>query len=142
MGVRVFWDTNLFIYLWERQGCGSEMDALCEWIESEKHTIVTSSLTLGEILVQPLRLRREDAAEQYRRGFSGLEIVNFDVRAANESARLRAEEPSLRPPDAIQLACAITGRCNVFLTNDDRLVSVDVRDGLKVLALKRWEEAR
>ena len=44
--MKVFWDTNLFIYLWERQGDASEMDALCERIDSEKHSIVTSSLTL------------------------------------------------------------------------------------------------
>lgn len=142
MGVKIFWDTNLFIYLWERHGYALEMDALCEWIEPGKHTIVTSSLTLGEILVQPISLGREETADQYRRGFTGLEIVPFDVKAADMFARLRAREPGLRPPDAIQLACAITGRCDVFLTNDDRLVGVEVSDGLKVLALKRWEEAK
>ena len=109
--MKIFWDTNLFIYLWERQGYASEIDALCDWIESEGHTIVTSSLTLGEILVQPLQLGREETANQYRKEFSGLEIVSFDSKAANEFARLRAQEQGLRPPDAMQLACAFTSRC-------------------------------
>ncbi len=139
--MKVFWDTNLFIYLWERQRQASEMDLLCGWIESEGHTIVTSSLTLGEILAQPLRLGREEAADQYRRGFAGLEIVGFDSKAANEFARLRASQPDLRPPDAIQLACAISGRCDLFLTNDDRLSGCEVVADLKVLPLSRWKEA-
>lgn len=139
--MKVFWDTNLFIYLWERQGDTSEMDALCDWIESERHTIVTSSLTLGEILVQPLRLGREETADQYRRGFTGLEIVNFDSKAANEFARLRALHPDLRPSDAIQLACAVNSQCNVFLTNDDRLSKGEVVAGLKALPLSCWKEA-
>ena len=139
--MKVFWDTNLFIYLWERRGDASEMDALCERIDSEKHTIVTSSLTLGEILAQPLRLGREEAADQYRRGFAGLEIVSFDSKAANIFARLRAMQPDLRTPDAIQLACAIGGQCDVFLTNDDRLSGSKVADGLTVLPLGRWREA-
>lgn len=138
--MRVFWDTNLFIYLWERQGYGSEMDSLCSWIESGNHSIVTSSLTLGEILVQPLRLGREDVANQYRRGFDRLDIVGFDSKAANEFAHLRARHPGLRPPDGIQLACAIIGRCDVFLTNDDRLSGLGDAGGLKLLPLNRWRE--
>ncbi|RKX31747.1 MAG: hypothetical protein DRP71_13000 [Verrucomicrobia bacterium] len=138
--MKIFWDTNLFIYLWERQGDASEMEALCEWIESERHTIVTSSLTLGEILVQPLRLGREETADQYRRGFAGLEIVSFDSKAANEFARLRALHPGLRPPDAIQLACAVNSQCNVFLTNDDRLGKGEIVAGLKTLPLSRWKD--
>jgi predicted nucleic acid-binding protein len=139
--VKIFWDTNLFIYLWERQGYSSEIDALCDWIESEEHTIVTSSLTLGEILVQPLRLDREETANHYRKGFSGLEIVSFDSKAANEFARLRALQTDLRPPDAIQLACALTSRCEVFLTADDRLSKCEMVAGLKALPLSRWKEA-
>ena len=139
--MKIFWDTNLFIYLWERQGYASEIDALCDWIESEEHTIVTSSLTLGEILVQPLQLGRDETANQYRKGFSGLEIVSFDSKAANEFARLRAMERGLRPPDAMQLACAITRQCEVFLTNDDRLSKCETVAGLKALPLSRWKEA-
>ena len=138
--MKIFWDTNLFIYLWERQGYASEIDALCNWIESKEHTIVTSSLTLGEILVQPLQLGREETANQYRKEFSGLEIVSFDSKAANEFARLRALQQGLRPPDAMQLACAITRQCEVFLTNDDRLSRCEIVPGLRALPLNRWKE--
>ena len=92
--------------------------------------------------MQPLRLVREEAADQYRRGFAGLEIVEFDSKAANEFARLCARQPNLCPPDAIQLACAIRGQCAVFLTNDDRLSGSKVADGLKILPLRRWREAQ
>ncbi len=86
-------------------------------------------------------LGREEAADQYRKGFAGLEIAGFDSKAANEFARLRAVKPGLRSPDAIQLACALGSQCDVFLTNDDRLSKNQNLTGLKALPLSRWKEA-
>ena len=51
---------------------------------------------------------------------------------------IRAENPALRPPDAIQLACAMTERCQLFLTNDNRLTSITGITNLKVQSLTDW----
>ena len=138
--MRIFWDTNLFIYLWERRHFAAEMDALCSAIESGGHSIVTSSLTLGEILVQPLRLGRPETAARYQEVLSRFEIIEFNTPAAIVFARLRATHPTLRPPDAIQLACAVVGRCEAFLTNDDRLSSLDIKEIPQILPAARWHE--
>jgi hypothetical protein len=40
--------------------------------------------------------------------------------AARIYAQLRRDR-TLSPPDAIQLSCAANGRCDLFITNDERL---------------------
>ncbi|MEW6249480.1 MAG: PIN domain-containing protein [Planctomycetota bacterium] len=49
-----------------------------------------------------------------------VELVAFNRAAAQEYARIRAAT-NLHQPDAIQLACAITGAARIFVTNDQRL---------------------
>jgi predicted nucleic acid-binding protein len=53
--MRIFWDTNLFVYLW----------ALIHWQHQHEAELVTSTLTIGELLVHPLRQDREDLADRY-----------------------------------------------------------------------------
>jgi len=47
-------------------------------------------------------------------------MIAFDVKAAKVYAALRSER-SLKPPDAIQLACAASANVDLFVTNDERL---------------------
>lgn len=119
---RVFWDTNLFIYLIEDFGALSErVVALRERMLERRDELHTSALTLGEILVKPTEMAEESLVEQYRRAIeSGATLISFDERAAVEYARIRRDR-SIRPPDAIQLACAAAAGVDLFITNDDRL---------------------
>ena len=134
--MRIFWDTNLFIYLWERKSYTVEMTALAAFMEAGGHTLATSTLTLGEILVQPARSGNADTLEQYCEAMRQLVLIPFEQEAALCFAKLRAANPSLRPPDAIQLACALSGRCDLFLTNDSRLTGVN--PGLTIKSLGEW----
>lgn len=136
--MKIFWDTNLFIYLWERKSCVEEMAALTAFMESGRHILATSTLTLGEILVQPCRIERPDLVTKYREAFERLLLIPFEREGAVYFANLRAANPALRPPDAIQLACAVTGGCELFLTNDDRLASLTPTSGMKVQSLGQW----
>lgn len=138
--MKLFWDTNLFIYLWERKSFVSEIEELRSFIKSGEHSLATSSLTLAEILVQPMKMGRTDLIAQYRRALSALEIVSFDLKAAGTFARIRADFPSIRPPDAIQLACASNCRSDLFLTNDERLCEVSVPGIAAIRSLKRWRD--
>jgi predicted nucleic acid-binding protein len=52
-------------------------------------------------------------------------VFPFEEKAALAYARLRADR-SLRPPDAIQLACAATAGTDLFITNDVRLHSKQI----------------
>ncbi len=54
---KVFWDTNLFIYLFERHPVFAErVEQLRRRMLSRADQLCTSALTVGEILVEPLSL--------------------------------------------------------------------------------------
>ena len=95
---------------------------------------VTSTVTLLEVLVQPLRRGLDDLAQQYREallGAGGLSCIAVSSDIADEAARLRAIH-GVQTPDAIQLATAIRSGAEFFLTNDSFLPSVP---SLKILIL-------
>ena len=119
---RIFWDTNLFIYLIEDYGERSERVVnLRERMLERGDQLVTSTLTLGEVLVRPLEAGRDDLREGYERALTaGAVLLPFDRPAARCYAQIRRDR-SIRPPDAIQLACAAAGEVDLFVTNDDRL---------------------
>ena len=118
----IFWDTNLFIYLIEDYGDSSERVArLRKRMIERNDDLYTSALTLGEILVKPLESNDEVLARRYEAALrQGAEIIPFDVEAARLYAGIRNDR-TIRPPDAIQLACAAQVRVDLFITNDERL---------------------
>lgn len=119
---RIFWDTNLFVYLLEDKGEASErVSVLRERMIERRDELVTSTLTLGEILVKPLEVGDEKLVSLYEQAIAGTAVVvPFDDAAARHFAAIRRDR-SIRPPDAIQLACASVARVDLFLTNDERL---------------------
>ena len=135
---RIFWDTNLFIYLIEDYGKFSDrVVALRQRMLERGDQLFTSSLTLGEVLVKPFEVGDEDLAEQYRQAITaGATIIDFDSDAAAIYARIRKDR-SLRPPDAIQLACAAATEVELFITNDDRLSQKTVWGIHFVMSLER-----
>lgn len=125
MGVsRIFWDTNLFIYLFEDYGSLSERVAdVRTRMQARGDELLTSALTLGEILVKPTERGSEELKATYEEAVTKVATV---LPFTREVARLYAEirrDRSIRPPDAIQLACAAHARVDLFVTNDDRLAA-------------------
>src|SRR4051794_23035049 len=104
--MRVFWDTNLFIYLLENSAAAARMKALLAWQEERDAEVVTSTLTFGELLVRPMQRQRDDVVSQYRAAFEQMHLIEFDRAAAFRFAQLRSSHSALRAPDAVQLACA------------------------------------
>lgn len=96
--------------------------------------VVTSSVTLTEVLVHPLRFGYTDLAETYRDillNQDNLKTLPVSSAIAELAAQLRATQ-NLRTPDAIQIATALAGNAKFFLTNDIRLSAVT---NLQVLVL-------
>ena len=123
MGVsRVFWDTNLFIYLFEDAGERADrVAALRSRMLERRDDLLTSTLTIGEILVKPLQALRTDLARQYEQRIAQVAtIVPFDMEAARAYGSIRASA-GIKGADAVQLACASAARANLFVTNDERL---------------------
>jgi len=134
---RIFWDTNLFIYLFEEYGDLSRtVQSLRRKMLQRGDQLLTSAFTLGELLVKPTEKGAVELCNSYQDALARTAIlIPFDVRAAVHYARLRCDR-SLRAPDAIQLACAGAAHVDLFITNDERLQSRRV-DGVQfVTSLK------
>ena len=125
---RIFWDTNLFVYLFEGGGPETgQVRALRRRMLERGDELLTSSLTLGEILVKPIEVGNEELARRYERVIAeAATVLPFDLRVAPRFAEIRRDR-SIRPPDAIQLACAAAAGANLFITNDKRLRRKQVR---------------
>lgn len=111
-------------------------DAFFEALFRGEFSVVTSVLTITEVLVYPLRQGNTILAQQYRDilfNAQGLTTIEVFPDIAETAAQLRANY-NLRTPDAIQIATAIRGCASFFLTNDARLPSLP---GLSVLVLEQ-----
>lgn len=89
-------------------------------------TAVTSTITLLETLVHPLRQGNQALAEQYRvllLSSRHLDTYPVTVEIAVEAARLRATR-QLKTPDAVQLATGLVSGARYFLTNDAQLRTI------------------
>jgi predicted nucleic acid-binding protein len=94
-----------------------------EALDQGQFQAVTSTVTLTEVLVYPLRQSQFALAKQYREILlraRNLATVPVTVAIAEQAAALRAQY-RLRTPDAIQIATAMRGNATSFLTNDQKL---------------------
>jgi predicted nucleic acid-binding protein len=97
-----------------------------EAVDRGDFQVVTSTLTLAEVLVHPLRHGDRKLADHYRRILlhaNQITTVPVSDAIAEEAAQLRASH-GFRTPDAIQLATAVHAGASSFLTNDTRFSSV------------------
>ena len=126
---RIFWDTSLFLYLFEGR---DDVKRLRERMIARGDRLLTSSLTLGEVLLRPTEAG-EEIAEKYESAITRTAtIVPFDLAAARRHATLSADR-SIAPHDRIQLACASAAGTDMFVTNDDRLAG-KVIPGVKFIS--------
>ena len=131
---RIFWDTNLFIYLFENYGPLSKATVeLRKRMLARGDQLLTSTLTLGEVLVKPLENGDTVLCARYEAGIPAAALIlPLDIAAAKIYASLRSDR-SLRAPDAVQLACAAAARVDLFVTNDARLQGKHV-NGIQFIA--------
>ncbi|KAM3099325.1 type II toxin-antitoxin system VapC family toxin [Phormidesmis sp. 146-35] len=128
-------DTALLIYLIEQNETYLKVvRTFFQAMSRGDFQVVTSTLTLTEVLVHPLRAGNIELVEQYRDIIldqESLTTVSISAEIAEVAAQLRATR-NLRTPDAIQVATAIREGATFFLTNDRRLSTVP---DLEVLVL-------
>lgn len=123
----VFLDTAPLIYFIEGHSEYQEKLMTCFLAnDDDEFTFITSSITLLEVLVKPLRERRPKLVAQYREIFlnaSGILLVEVSNDIAEGAAKLRAKY-NLKTPDAIQVATALEHQADYFFTNDYRLAVI------------------
>ncbi len=114
-------DTAPFIYFIERHPKYHPwLRSFFESVEGEEIRIITTTLTLAEVLVKPLRSGRLDLVAEYTQILMNtptMQVVPVSADVAEEAARIRAEI-NCKLPDAIQLATAVRLGAQSFLTND------------------------
>lgn len=136
---RVFWDTNLFIYLFERNAEWSpRVVELRRKMLARRDELLTSYLTVGEVIAKPKQLGNVMLEKSYLNFFSSgsVELVAFGMDAAKRYGEIRSRE-RIRPADAIQLACASAAGTDLFVTNDSRLSGVVVSGVTFVTGIER-----
>ena len=120
---RVFWDTNLFIYLFEQNAeWSARVIELRRRMLSRGDELLTSYLTVAEALTKPKELGNPILEKSYLNFFmaGAVKLIGFEVEAAKRYAEIRSRH-RIRPADALQLACAAAASADLFITNDSRL---------------------
>ena len=122
---RIFWDTNVFIYLFENHPVHHrEALALRSKMLLRGDELITSWVTVGEVQVKsPRRVgdygKYRDAIVQTAR------VLAFEEVASDRYREIR-ETTTVRGPDAMQLACSAAAGVEIFVTNDKKLHGVRV----------------
>jgi predicted nucleic acid-binding protein len=127
-GAQVYLDSNIFIALAE--GMTSVQALLVEILDGADAghwRIVTSDLTLAEVLIRPLRLQQATLVQHYEEllgSREGLRMHPVDREILRKAAALAAQG-NMKLPDAIHAATAQQCLCQFLITEDKRLRSFD-----------------
>ena len=117
----VYLDTNSFIYSVERiDPYQAILNILWQVVANGQLTVVTSELTLLEVLVKPLKLGDTATADTFRTVLChspDVQMLPITQGVLEKAASLRATL-DLKTPDAIHAATASLNKCVLFVTND------------------------
>ncbi|MEE8398733.1 MAG: PIN domain-containing protein [Desulfobacterales bacterium] len=119
-------DTAPLIYFIEEDPAYIETVRLFfEAIDKGDFLAVTSTVTLLEVLVHPLRDNNRELAAEYRDILLNSRLMTLEVSnaIAEQAAQLRAAH-NIRTPDAIQISAALSAGATHFFTNDIRLPEI------------------
>lgn len=120
-GTVVGLDTAPLIYFIEEHSkYSANLTPFFEDLDAGKFQAVTSTITLIEVLVHPLRNKDEALARQYHDillSSPHIDVVPVTHTVAERAAEVRASF-GLKTPDAIQVAVATMHNASALITND------------------------
>lgn len=126
-GKTLFLDTAPFIYFIEKNSRYFDLiKPIISLIDARQSQGITSTITLLEVLVHPLRDGNKKLADKYKAillSSNSLRTLEISHEISERAALLRAKY-GLRTPDALQLSTAIFSKVDLFLTNDPALKKV------------------
>lgn len=132
---RVYWDSMLFVYwLEDNRQFARRVAAIHARMQERNDELITSAVTLGEVLAGVYRKGPASRADDVRRALLAIlsTVVPFTLETADHYARIRGST-RIASPDAIHLACAASAKTDLFLTNDKSLVG-KVIPGIQFIA--------
>lgn len=109
--------SDLLYFIEDSWILGQTTAELIERMSNRRDEVVTSAMTLGEVLTKPLSESRFDLIDEYEKALTspGVPVAVFDHAAARIYAQIRTDK-TIKAPDAIQLAVAASARCDLFVT--------------------------
>ncbi|MCE7030742.1 type II toxin-antitoxin system VapC family toxin [Jiella avicenniae] len=117
----VYVDTNILIAFVEKNH--AEVMKLFELSARGHFDLLTSQLSLAEVMVRPLAAAREDLVRAYRALLTrplAVRTIPITTDVLMRSASVRAENGG-KLPDAIHVATALETGCKSILSSDQRL---------------------
>ena len=117
---KYYLDSNLYISALSKDRLSNLVVALYDQAESKKILLASSVLVYGEVLKAGSVAKHDDIVQ-----FLDVLPVTYtplDKLTMLQAAGLRIENPTLKLPDAIHLATAITSDCDAFISEDKQLV--------------------
>lgn len=123
----VYIDAQILIYSVEGHARLAEV-LLPLWraADAAELVLVTSSLSVMETSILPLRNNNQQHLEGFKAAFAHpqLRVAEITHKILHEAAVARARLLPLRTPDAIHLATARLTKCTTFVTNDTQLAKM------------------
>ncbi len=120
-------DSSIFIYSFEQHPQFEKLSSLVfESLSSGALHLITSVISVSEIMVRPFQIKNIAAIQAYESAFTTMPhftLASIDFEIAKIASLLRAENNILLP-DALQLATALKYKATLFVTNDARLKKV------------------
>lgn len=138
LGKTVAVDTSpLIFYIEDHPQYAEYLEPFFQAVEKDDIRVVTSTVTLLEVLVHPLRKGDEKLAHLYNDfllSSSNVLTVPVTPSLAQIAAEIRSTL-NLKTPDAIQIATALKHHAVAFLTNDRDFGKFDSLEILRVTEL-------
>lgn len=126
-GSKVYVDTAVLIYTLEvNTDYFSLLQPLWTKFQAQEIELISSELILMEVLVLPLRNNNESLVSDYEQLLlnSAMQLIPINQSILRRAASLRATN-SIKTPDAIHAATAISVNCDLLITNDKGFRNLD-----------------
>lgn len=131
-------DTAVFIYfIQEHPRFLPPILPLFEQADAGQRVLVTSALSLLEVLVVPYRSADMALAERYEALLTrsrGVRMLDVTPGQWRDAAMIRART-RVKTPDALQMAAAVAAGCQTLVTNDRDLPDIP---GLRIIQLSSY----
>ncbi len=127
MGQKIYLDTNLYIAFFEGEsGISQKVEDLLVTSKDNRLRIISSPLTITELLIIPLKDENLHLIEVYKSlksHINNIDFIDFSFDISITAANLRSKY-NLSIPDCIHLATAIAEKVDVFYTADKEIKKV------------------
>ena len=134
VGKRVYVDTNILIYLFEGfPEYRHLIQEIADCVDNGEITLFTGEITIAEIMVMPFKKNDKNLIRLYTEALKNKDFITLIPTTQDvylKTAFLRATFPKMKTLDSIQVASAIEGNTDVFITNDTGIKTPNEIEGL------------